>query len=377
MNTRNAWSYTFALFFIHKLSVLGASLFFVRRYLSLPTFGEYLQYSLLHNFVRWDSIWYIRIAYQGYDSDEPAAFFPLYPYLMRLLHDVFGMSYRIGGLILANAAFLLAIYMLFRLLETDYSRCLALRTLLLLVVFPTSFYFSVVYTESLFLFLTVAGFYFIRKRQWLLAGLFGFFASLTRNTGVLLALPFLYEYLASRKFEWRQIRADVLWVALIPAGVLAYMIVLYAKIGDPLGFVHAQKYWKRSFMWPWATLWHGTWDVFFKPRQGWVRYNRMWEMVAAYWELILSALALWRTHLRVRGSYLLYTVAAVIVPLLSPSPLNSYFYSVPRFAIVIFPLFIIWALLLEKKRWLLCVIAISIVGQWYLMDKFTRGLFVF
>lgn len=377
MIRRHAWLYTFALFFVHKCIVIGGSFFFVSRYTSLPAFSDYLEYALLRNFVRWDSLWYIRIASEGYGWDQPAAFFPLYPLSMRLLHDAFGMSYRIGGLLIANAAFLLALYFLVRLLSIDYSRDVVVRTLLLLVLFPTSFYFSAVYTESLFLFWTAGCFYFVRQGKWRTAGIFGFFASLTRNTGVLSVLPFLYEYLALRNFEWRRIRRDILPVALIPAGIFAYMAYLHYKIGDGLGFVHAQKYWNRSFQWPWATLWHGTWDVILKPRRGWLKYNRICEAIAAYWGLLLAALSLWKKRLRLRGSYMLYMLAAILVPLLSPSEANSYFYSIPRFVIVIFPLFVIWALLLRRTRWLIPAALFSIAGQWYLLDKFTRGMFVF
>ncbi|MFC4770016.1 mannosyltransferase family protein [Effusibacillus consociatus] len=377
MTRRNAWLYTFALFLLHQFIVIGGSFVFVSRHFSVPSLKEYLQYALIDNFVRWDSLWYIRIAHEGYRWDQPAAFFPLYPYLMGALHDTLGLSYRIAGLLIANAAFLLAIYLLLRLLAMDYPRETVVKALTLLVVFPTSFYFSAVYTESLFLFLTVGCFYCIRERQWLWAGVFGFFASMTRNTGILLVLPFLYEYLADKKFQWKEIRADILLIGLIPAGIAAYMILLYTKIGDPLGFVHAQKYWKRSFLWPWATVWQGTWDMLFKPRNGWIRKHRLIEAGIAYWEILLTGLSLWKDRLRLRWSYSLYLIAAVTVPLLSPSPLNSYFYSIPRFAVVIFPLFVIWALLLRQNRWLIPVIVISIVGQWYLLDKFTTGYFVF
>ncbi|WP_018130795.1 mannosyltransferase family protein [Effusibacillus pohliae] len=377
MTERKARLYTFALFFLHKCIVLGASFVFVRKYVSLPDTTAYVKYALLDNFVRWDALWYIRIAHEGYGWQQPAAFFPLYPYLMRGLHDAFGMSYRLAGLLVANIAFLFALYLLVRLLSLDYSRIVVIRTVMLLIVFPASFYFTAVYTESLFLFWTVGCFYFLRQRMWGWAGVFGFFASLTRNTGTLLMLPFLYEYLAARDFQWRRVRADLLWITLPIAGILSYMLLLYKKIGDPLAFVHAQQYWSRTFRWPWATVWRGTWDVLTRPRHGWPRLNRIYEAITAYWELALTGLSFWQQRLRLRWSYSLYMLAAVVVPLLSPSPVNSYFYSIPRFVIVIFPLFIVWALLLRHKVWLAAVMLLCTAGQWYLLDKFTGGLFVF
>ncbi|GAX91135.1 mannosyltransferase family protein [Effusibacillus lacus] len=377
MTRRQAWLYTFALFLAHKFIVVCGSLVFVRRFVSIPEGVGFLQFALLDNFVRWDSLWYVRIAREGYNYEQPAAFFPLYPYLIRLLHDGAGLSYNAAGLFISNAAFLFALYLLVRLLAKDYSARVVFTTGLLLIGFPTSFYFSAAYTESLFLLWTVGCFYTLRQGKWVWAGAFGFLASLTRNTGILLALPYIYEYLAARKFQWREIRSDLLWISLIPLGIASYMLLLWGRIGDPLGFVHAQKHWGRSFMWPWQTLWQGTLDVFDRPRTGWPRVNRKIEMFAVYWELILLLVSLWKERLRMRRSYLLYAGAAAIVPLLSPSVQHSYFYSIPRFVIVIFPLFVIWGLLLEKKRWWIPVMVLSMAGQWYLLCKFTRGLFVF
>ncbi|BCJ87118.1 mannosyltransferase family protein [Effusibacillus dendaii] len=377
MSRRDAWIYSFILFLVHKVSVFGASLFFVSRSMPFHSIKEYLQYALIQNFVRWDSLWYLRIATDGYAELKRAAFFPLYPYLIRGLHFAFDMPYRIGGLLIANVTLLLALYLLLRLLARDFSRSHAVYTGLLLVVFPTSFYFSALYTESLFLFLTVGCLLSIRQEKWLLAGIFGFFAALTRNTGFLLVFPFLYAYLSARNFQWRQIRPDIVAIALIPTGLIVYMTLLFFKIGDPLGFVRAQKFWNRTSLWPWATLWYGTWDILTKPRRGWPLWDHAYEAIAAYLELLLIGLSLWKQKWRLPNEYLLYLVPAVIVPLCSPSIGNSYFYSIPRFIIVLFPLFAIWALIFKNKRSIGIAALLSVAGQWYLMDKFTRDFFVF
>jgi Gpi18-like mannosyltransferase len=378
MNRGTAWSYAFLFFAIHKLIAVGSSLLFVYLYIPYSSRLAYLEYSLIQNFIRWDAEWYIQIAFKGYFNEQASAFFPLYPYMIRGFHELFGLSYRASGLLISNVAFFLALYMLIRLLSIDFSKPLLLRTLTLLVLFPTSFYFSAVYTESLFLFWIAGSFYFVRNRNWWWAGIFGFFASLTRNTGVLLLLPFLYEYLAERDFDRRRIQGDIFPIVLIPAGVFAYMLLLVNKTGDPLGFVHAQRYWGRGFTWPWVTMWQGLLDLFFKHRPGlWSRINHSFDTFVGYWELVLTALAAVKQEWQIRRSYWLYAAAAVIVPLLSPNIPNSYFYSVPRFVIVVFPVFLIWALMLRQKRWLVPVAAISLAGQVYLMYMFTKGAFVY
>lgn len=381
MARRTAWLYALAFFLMHKFIVLSSSLIFVgwyRHSFKITSITGYLKYALIENFTRWDAEWYMNIASMGYYSSDSSAFFPLYPYSIRGLSLLTGLSYRISGLLIASAAFLAALYILLRLLSIDFSQKVAVRTVLLMVLFPTSFYFSAIYTESLFLFWTVGCFYLARKGNWWWAGIFGFFASLTRNTGIILALPFLYEYMASKNFEFRRIRADIIAIGLIPAGIIAYMLLLYYRLGDPLGFVHAQKTWNRVFHWPWQTLWYGLLDLIFTSRAPWSKINHTFDTFVGYWEVITTFMTLLIKKLQMRWSYWLYMAAAVTVPLLSPSIPNSYFYSVPRFVIVLFPVFAVWAVLMEKHRRLVAPwLTLGVLGQVYLLLKFTQGWFIY
>ena len=132
---------------------------------------------------RWDAEHYLRIAGQGYFGTEPA-FFPLYPLLIRIVSGFTG-SLLVAGLIVSNTASFLSLLYLYKLVEHEYNRHVAQRATFFVSIFPTAIFFSAVYSESLFLFLTVASFYYVRERRWLMAGVFGFFAALTRSEGVL------------------------------------------------------------------------------------------------------------------------------------------------------------------------------------------------
>ncbi len=123
------------------------------------------------------------------------AFFPLFPLLMRYVGELAG-NHLIAGLLVSNASFFFGLLYLYKLLEHEYDRAVARRAIFYVSIFPTSVYFTAVYTESLFFMLTVASFYYMRSRQWWLAGLLGFFAALTRVEGVLLIVPFFIEWLA-------------------------------------------------------------------------------------------------------------------------------------------------------------------------------------
>src|SRR3989440_11271659 len=172
---------------------------------------------------RWDSLHYSYLATHGYTDWWRTVFFPLFPLLERglalLTHDPF-----IAGLIISNVAGLGMLVVLYRLVEEDFDSERAYRTALYLSVFPAAFFFAAAYTEALFLLLALLSFYYMRQGSWWLAGVFGFFAMLTRSTGLLLLLPFCYEYLRQHQFKLRTIRFDVFGGALIGAGLGLFML---------------------------------------------------------------------------------------------------------------------------------------------------------
>src|SRR5918995_5399805 len=105
-----------------------------------PALTHALADPLLAPLARWDSVWYLRIADSGYGDSAPrAAFFPLYPLLVRTLATPFGASepaLLLAAYALSLAAFLGALFLLHRLAELELGRRLARPALLLLAVFP-------------------------------------------------------------------------------------------------------------------------------------------------------------------------------------------------------------------------------------------------
>src|SRR6266700_2430185 len=206
--------------------------------------------TLIKSWDRWDSGHFVEIATKGYDAPYRTAFFPLFPLLERALafltHDPF-----VAGLIIANLAGLGMLTVLYRLVAGDFDAGLAYRTVLYFSVFPTAFFFAASYNESLFLFLALLSFYYMRRGNWWLAGLFGFLASLTRSVGLLLLLPFCYEYLRQHQFRLKATRLDVVSGALIPSGIGLFALYCYYRFNDPLAFSHAQANWIHALHGPW------------------------------------------------------------------------------------------------------------------------------
>jgi hypothetical protein len=220
---------------------------------------------------RWDSVWYLTIAEHGYGDTQDhaqAAFYPLYPLLMRGLGWIVG-SPLLAGVLVSLACFLAALVLLHRLAALELGERDARGTVLLVAFFPTAFFFSAVYSESLFLLVSVGAFLAARSGRWAWAGALGGLAALTRNSGVLLLVPlallFLYGPRADRAAlplaaageRVRGLRArlrprhplsrQALWLALVPLGLALYLGWSAVVLGDALAPYHAQALWLRHF----------------------------------------------------------------------------------------------------------------------------------
>ena len=149
------------------------------------------------------------------------------------------------GVLISNVAFLGALALLYQLVQLDFSRAVARRTLLYLALFPTAFYFSAVYSESLFLLVSVGSLYAARRDRWWIAGVLGFLAALTRSQGVLLLIPLAILFMRQQGWHPRGWRANPISIALVPAGLMAYMAYLRRHFNDPLVMISAQKGWDR------------------------------------------------------------------------------------------------------------------------------------
>jgi hypothetical protein len=214
--------------------------------------------SALENWRQWDAWSYARIATSGYGSAEgDAAFFPLYPLLARAVDGLLPSDATLALLVVSNLCGLGALVLLHRLLVTEAGVAVADRTVFLFGVFPTAYFLAAPYNHSLFLLLTLGFLYALRRRVWWLAAVLGALASATRSAGVLLVLPFVFEYLRVRGFQPRLIRPGIAWVLAIPAGLVAYAVYCWQRLGDPLAFSHAQSLavWDRTLSWPGQVVW--------------------------------------------------------------------------------------------------------------------------
>ena len=146
---------------------------------------------------RWDTGFYLNIAEEGYRYEgvrlPSVAFFPLLPLLIRAVTSLAGDP-LIAGLIVTNIALLGATMFFYRLVDDEWGASVADRAVWYLLIFPTAFFGSAIYTESLFLLFTIGSLYAARKGYWESAAMLGIGAALTRLVGILVAPMLLVEW---------------------------------------------------------------------------------------------------------------------------------------------------------------------------------------
>jgi hypothetical protein len=337
---------------------------------------------LLAPAARWDSAWYLVIAQRGYRvAGYPSplarsAFFPLYPLLIAAVGDL-GAPLVVAGLLVSLVAFVASLYGLHRLTTLELAHAhgpdgvpadAARLAVLACAFFPMAFFFSAVYSESLYLALTLGVFWCARRGRWGWACVLGALASATRNSGVIVIVPIALLYLYGPRDDrppdrpgarWLipryRLRWDVSWLALVPAGAVAFTLYTARSSGDALLSAHAQTLWHRQLLGPLAGLGNGlvaAFDgirqlvsgqnshVYFTAGHGDPRIAAQHNIVTLAFLLgaVIAIIGVART---LPLAYAAYCLLALLVPLSEPvsdQPLMS----MPRFIAVLFPLYM-WA----------------------------------
>jgi hypothetical protein len=276
-----------------------------------------------------------------------------------------------------------------------------------------AFFFGAVYSESLFLALSVGLFWSARQGHWTRAAIFGALAGATRSTGLALLVPALMLYLygpredrvvdrlwagldrSSGAHAWvgsaaraliprYRLRREVLWLALLPAGVLLYGVWLAFSGGELLGPFHAESAWSRHLVGPFVGVWDGLVAGFDGLRQllSFQRTHIFFPIAAgnpyivashnllALVFLIAAVPAFVGVARRLPPAYAAYILAALALPLsypVAPQPLMS----IPRYLVVLFPMSM-WlaAWLAERPRLQWPALAASILVMVFFAGQF-------
>jgi hypothetical protein len=330
---------------------------------------------------RFDSGFYIGIAEHGYwpastlHTGSNWIFHPLYPLLIYPFGHLFGGSgaaFNIGAVLVSNAAALVAITYLYLLVRRDFGSRIASRTIIYLAVFPMSFYLSAAYSESVFLACAVPCIYYARQHHWWVAGICGGLASLARIQGLALVVPVAWEYwqflsdrysplpemsnmtLREKAGAWLNSRLyglllaaqklrnwfTLLAIALIPLGLVPFLIYSQVKTGDFLATIHNHQVgWGRNFEFPLRLI------------AGALRHPRPPNpMDWNFWLLniimifVFLGFTAWSFR-RLPIIYALYTLVMELLPL-STGSINS----ISRYYLLVFPAFMLLALWSDSEK---------------------------
>jgi len=299
-------------------------------------------------FARHDSGWYFDIARKGYNATNAIAggrsniaFAPVYPLLMRYVGRMFGRApgdVYLGGIVVSWVCFALAMVVLYRLAALDLPRRRAERAVLLTAIFPFSFFFGAVYTESTFLLFTLLSFYGFRTQRWAVGGLSGAIATATRVTGIMMwpALAWLAWKSAPPTSKDRAAAAAGLAVATL--GFVGYCAYIYDITGQPLLWATALTRWGGGYH-PGGAPWTAPVDLLrqllthpyaFLTTQPMALYDTLYGVTALLFAAMIPFV--WR---KFGAAYGLFMLLNLYVPLSSGA-----FEGLGRYCSVLFPAFI-------------------------------------
>lgn len=292
-------------------------------------------------FARWDSYWYTDIAANGYNlrggnDISNVVFFPVYPLLIHTLGNFYQNNYNLAGWIISITFSLLSAIYLYKLVKDFHPQSDPLQAVFLMLIFPSAVFLNAVYSESTFLFFSIASFYYLRRDRMATAGLFGFLAALTRFSGILLFPILLIDYFTSHREKPFQLKS--LYTALIPLGTFLFFLYYKIVFGNFFLYFTEEKKWGRGF----------SFNQLFHFSGGYPSVtNSMFDLFFVLFTLITGIIII---H-RIRLSYGLYILLSILIPVSSGSLIST-----GRFSLVLFPIFILGASIKNegiKNIWIL------------------------
>jgi hypothetical protein len=330
----------------------------------------------------WDGEHYVTLAMGGYlhppDNVSPA-FFPLYPLLLRSFAELFGgpiskEALSVWGPLISLLFLPFAFYFIYHIALEGWGERVARGTVLILAFFPTTFFLNAAYTESLFLALSAGSMWAMRVRKdLLLACVLAGFAAATRNVGIFLVVPLMFEWIKDvERFRWRGV-----YLLLAPGGLFAYMVYLWVRFGDPVLFYSAQESWGRQATGPldtasraWRAAVEGASRLLDPDLWAHPSLSNVANQLAGasnFFNLVFFVFAM--VVLLAGSRYLPLSLTVYGLLLVAPATLfgtpGSPLMGTPRYVLVAFPVFIVLALLFRNRvllgGWLVVSTLLSLV----------------
>ncbi len=336
---------------------------------------QYQLPSFIGSFANFDGTHYLAIAGMGYREFEQA-FFPLYPLLIRVVALALNINYLVAGLIISNVAFFFGLIFIFLFLTKLLEKNDLLWFFLFLILFPTSFFFSAVYTEGLFFFLIVGALYFLQEKKYWFLALFAFLASATRVIGIFLVVPIIFSFWFGKT---KKLSFKKLLVLVSPlSGLLAYSFYLFKTTGDPLFFFNTQPLFgahRSTNIILLPQVYYRYLKIFFSAQWNFQYFISLVEFLVFNFVLFFLILDLVK-HLRIKKNNYqrlglnIFSLITLILPTLTGT-----FSSIPRYAL--FSLSLFFMLSQIKNNVVKTLIAVGfLILHSVLLAFFIQGYFV-
>lgn len=299
-----------------------------------------------------DVNWYLSLAANGYAGppftptvQQNWCFFPVWASVLWTLKVLTGHP-LLFGFFVANIIFAISLYFIVRICERDNLSSQTISTIIwLLCFFPTSYFFAIPMTESLFLLLTAASMLLLNSDRVIFSGLLFGIASATRPTGLLL-LPAYWISLIGRRSVKPNLKP--LGAGLAASGLLAFSAYLWLHLNEPFAYITGLTAWERGQ----KSIIDLIVEIAHDPLLVLKPWSFIWLNIAAALLSLAAAVYWWRVR---RYEYLLYCLVPTVSALLTGSVL-----SISRSTLLLFPVFIalgIWAKTRERELALLTIFA--------------------
>ena len=320
--------------------------------------------SILWHLSNFDGVHYQNIATRGYITSFQTNFFPLYPLLINIFGNLFQRSYLIAGILISLLSLLGSVTILRKLSKSPH-------TIILFLLFPTSFFLISGYTESLFIFLSLFVWYQYKSKNYILATVFGIFLSATRYYGILLLpmilVDFFFKLKPVERFKLKSY-LQLFPFLFLPVGLLTYMAFLKFQFNNPFQFHTALAMWHKSdFTFPLQTLF---------------RYMKIFTSVpiqtvifwVAFLEFASFILGIYAAYIFLKArqySYSFYCFVGTLIPTFTGT-----LQSQPRYLLSLFPIFLLPSIIKINKKILFVIYLLGGLLQLVLFRLFLSGVFV-
>ncbi len=346
----------------------------------------------LYSRANFDGVHYLTITRDGYQAaDLIQAFFPAYPLLMRWLGFLLGAnlnSYLISGVIISNLSLLGVLLVAYKLAVKVFNHKTALNFLLVLLLFPTSFYFGAVYSESLFLLLILLSAWYWEFEKNTISSLLSGLSSGVRLVGAALGLGYLLELVAESQLfkksnsNWQskiknfylENKGKLFSLLLSLSGLLVFMLFLQLQFDDPLYFFNVQSAFgagRQTKIILLPQVFYRSIKILLTARP----FN--WKYFSYAQDFILSVavgigiIGAWK-HKKVRLAYVVFALIAYLLPTLTGN-----LSSMPRYVLVLWPVHLWWAAYIsDKPKLRIAYLAFSSILLFINFSLFVQGRWV-